>query len=362
MGDLQVSRTNSLINGHIACFSNTNPIFVIRPSPERGHWVMSKIRYRFNTKTLTYEKFVTPLRVRIFRVLSFLATASVIGAIAVIIAYNYLDSPKEKRLRRELDQLKGQYARLNNRLDNMSAVLSDLERRDDNIYRVILETDSIPDAIRKAGFGGADRYAGLDGFENSELMILLTQRTDQLAKQIYIQSRSYDDLMKLAKNKDKLIASIPAIMPISNKDLRHAPSGFGWRTHPIYKTAEFHPGMDFAAPEGTEIYATGDGVVEAADSKAQGYGNHVVINHGNGYTTLYGHMSRMAVKPGEKVKRGQVIGYVGSTGLSTAPHVHYEVIKNGEKMNPLNYYYSDLTPEQYQRLIELSSQPSQSFD
>ncbi|MGL5892435.1 MAG: M23 family metallopeptidase [Bacteroidia bacterium] len=323
---------------------------------------MSKIRYKFNTKTLTYEKFVTPLRVRILRILSFLATASVIGAVAVIIAYNYLDSPKEKRLRRELDQLKSQYSRLNKRLDNMSSVLGDLERRDDNIYRVILETDSIPDAIRKAGFGGADRYAGLEGFENSELMILLTQRTDQLAKQVYIQSRSYDDLMKLAKNKDKLIASIPAIMPISNKDLRHAPSGFGWRTHPIYKTAEFHPGMDFAAPEGTEIYATGDGVVQTADAKAQGYGNHVVINHGNGYTTLYGHMLRMAVKPGEKVTRGQLIGYVGSTGLSTAPHVHYEVMKNGEKMNPLNYYYSDLTPEQYQRLIELSSQPSQSFD
>lgn len=323
---------------------------------------MSKIRYRFNTKTLTYEKFVTPLRVRIFRVLSFLATASVIGAVAVIIAYNYLDSPKEKRLKRELEQMKAQYNRLNTRLDNMSAVLNDLEQRDDNIYRVILETDSIPDAIRKAGFGGADRYAGLDGFDNTQLMTSLTQRTDQLAKQMYIQSRSYDELLKLARNKDKLIASIPAIMPISNTDLRHAPSGFGWRTHPIYKTAEFHPGMDFAAPEGTEIYATGDGVVESADAKAQGYGNHVVINHGNGYTTLYGHMSRMAVKPGEKVKRGQIIGYVGSTGLSTAPHVHYEVLKNGERMNPINYYYSDLTPEQYQRLIELASQPSQSFD
>jgi murein DD-endopeptidase MepM/ murein hydrolase activator NlpD len=323
---------------------------------------MSKIRYRFNTKTLTYEKFVTPLRVRIIRVLSFLATASVIGAVAVIIAYNYLDSPKEKRLKRELEQMQAQYRRLNNRLDNMSAVLSDLERRDDNVYRVILETDSIPDAIRKAGFGGADRYAGLEGFDNTQLMTALTQRTDQLAKQMYIQSRSYDDLLKLARKKDQLISSIPAIMPISNKDLRHAPSGFGWRTHPIYKTAEFHPGMDFAAPEGTEIYATGDGVIQTADAKAQGYGNHVVINHGNGYTTLYGHMSRMAVKPGDIVKRGQIIGYVGSTGLSTAPHVHYEVLKNGERMNPINYYYSDLTPEQYQRLIELASQPSQSFD
>lgn len=323
---------------------------------------MSKIRYKYNTKTLSYEKFVMPLRVRVLRIVSFLATASVIGAIAVLIAYNYLDSPKEKRLKRELSMMTKRYELLNRRLDNMTLVLNDLERRDDNIYRVILETDSIPDAIRKAGFGGADRYMDLENFDNSALMIRISQRVDQVAKQLYIQSKSYDEVIRLAQNKDKLINSIPAIMPISNKDLRHAPSGFGWRTHPIYKTDEFHPGMDFAAPEGTEIYATGDGVIEVADASAQGYGNRVVIDHGNNYKTLYGHMTRFAVKPGEKVKRGQVIGYVGSTGLSTAPHVHYEVIKNGEKMNPVNYYYSDLSPEEYQRLIELSAQPSQAFD
>jgi murein DD-endopeptidase MepM/ murein hydrolase activator NlpD len=323
---------------------------------------MSEIRYKYNTKTLSYEKFVLPLRTRVLRIVSFLATASVIGAIAVLIAYNYLDSPKEKRLKRELAMMTKRYEFLNRRIDNMSLVLSDLERRDDNIYRVILETDSIPDAIRKAGFGGADRYIDLENYDNSALMVRISQRVDQVAKQLYIQSKSYDEVVKLAQSKDKLIASIPAIMPISNKDLRHAPSGFGWRTHPIYKTDEFHPGMDFAAPEGTEIYSTGDGVVEVADANAQGYGNRVVIDHENGYKTLYGHMTRFAVKPGAKVKRGQVIGYVGSTGLSTAPHVHYEVIKNGEKMNPVNYYYSDLSPEQYQQLIELSSQPSQSFD
>jgi murein DD-endopeptidase MepM/ murein hydrolase activator NlpD len=323
---------------------------------------MSKIRYKYNTKTLSYEKFVVPLRTRVLRIASFLATASVIGAIAVLIAYNYLDSPKEKRLKRELSMMTKRYELLNRRLDNMALVLNDLERRDDNIYRVILETDSIPDAIRKAGFGGADRYMDLDNYDNSALMIRISQRVDQVAKQLYIQSKSYDEVIRLAQNKDKLINSIPAIMPISNKDLRHAPSGFGWRTHPIYKTDEFHPGMDFAAPEGTEIYATGDGIVEVADASAQGYGNRVVIDHGNNYKTLYGHMTRFAVKTGEKVKRGQVIGYVGSTGLSTAPHVHYEVIKNGEKMNPVNYYYSDLSPEEYQRLIELSAQPSQAFD
>lgn len=323
---------------------------------------MSKVRYRYNTKTLSYEKAVTPIRTRIFRIISFLGTASVIGVIAVIFAFKYFDSPKEKQLRRELERMQLQYNLLNRRVDQMNLVMEDLSSRDNNIYRAILESDSIPDAIRKAGFGSMDRYKSLEGFDYSSLMIAITQKVDRLSKEMYIQSKSYDDVVKMARNKEKLLASIPAIMPISNKDLRHEPGGFGWRTHPIYKTAEFHPGMDFAAAEGTEIYATGDGVVEVADDKSQGYGWHVVIDHGFGYETLYGHMSKMAVKPGQAVKRGQLIGYVGSTGLSTAPHCHYEVHKNGELMNPLNYYYNDLTPEEYQKLVEMSSQASQVFD
>lgn len=323
---------------------------------------MSKIRYRYNTKTLSYEKAITPIRTRIFRVISFLGTASVIGVIAVIIAFKYFDSPKEKQLRRDLERMQLQYNLLGRRVDQMNLVMEDLASRDNNIYRAILESDSIPDAIRKAGFGSMDRYQSLEGFDYSSLMVSLTQKVDQLEKQMYIQSKSYDDVIKMAKGKEKLIASIPAIMPISNKDLRHAPGGFGWRTHPIYKTPEFHPGMDFAAPEGTEIYATGDGVVTIADNKSQGYGNHVVIDHGFGYETLYGHMSRIAVKPGQVIKRGQVIGYVGSTGLSTAPHCHYEVHKNGELMNPLNYYYNDLSPEEYAKLVELSNESGQAFD
>jgi murein DD-endopeptidase MepM/ murein hydrolase activator NlpD len=323
---------------------------------------MSKIRYRYNTKTLSYEKAVTPLRTRIFRIISFLGTASVIGVISVVIAFRYFDSPKEKQLRRELDKMKLQYDLVSRRMDNMSAVMKDMENRDDNIYRVIFEAEPIPSDIRQAGFGDANRYAALEGYNNSELMIALTQKADRLMKEIYIQTKSFDEVVKMAKGKEKLLSSIPAIMPISNKDLRHAPSGFGWRTHPIYKTPEFHPGMDFAAPQGTEIFATGDGVVSAADDKSQGYGNRVVIDHGYGYETLYGHMLRSVVKPGQKVKRGELIGYVGSTGLSTAPHCHYEVHKNGELMNPVNYYYNDLTPEEYAKLIELSSQPSQAFD
>ena len=323
---------------------------------------MSKIRYRYNTKTLSYEKAVTPVRTRIFRIISFLGTASVIGVISVIIAFRYFDSPKEKQLRRELDKMKLQYDLVSRRMDNMTAVMKDMENRDDNIYRVIFEAEPIPSDIRQAGFGDVNRYAALEGYNNSDLMIALTQKADRLMKEIYIQSKSFDEVVKMAKGKEKLLASIPAIMPLSNKDLRHAPSGFGWRTHPIYKTPEFHPGMDFAAPQGTEIFATGDGVVSAADDKSQGYGNRVVIDHGYGYETLYGHMLKSIVKPGQKVKRGELIGYVGSTGLSTAPHCHYEVHKNGELMNPVNYYYNDLTPEEYAKLIELSSQPSQAFD
>ncbi|MCC6837889.1 MAG: M23 family metallopeptidase [Bacteroidia bacterium] len=323
---------------------------------------MSKIKYKFNTKSLTYEKVTVPLRKRIWQALSYLAIGLVFATITILLAYEYLDSPKEKQLQREIAELTLQYELLNTRMNEAIEVLDDIQDRDNNIYRTIFEADSIPESIRKAGFGGVDRYKKLQGFNNSDLMIETTKKLDRISKQLYIQSKSFDEVVKLVKGKEQLLASIPAIQPISNEDLRHQPSGFGWRTHPIYKTPEFHPGMDFAAPQGTEIYSTGDGTVERADALAQGYGNHVVINHGYGYKTLYGHMVKFVVRPGQKVKRGQLIGYVGSTGLSTAPHVHYEVMKNGDKMNPINYYYNDLTPEQYQKLIELSSQSSQSFD
>ncbi|MGB3946359.1 MAG: M23 family metallopeptidase [Bacteroidia bacterium] len=321
-----------------------------------------KIKYKFDSKSLSFEKITVPLRKRVFRVLSYLATGLVFATITILLAYKYLDSPKEKQLQREISELTLQYELLNTRMEQVTKVLTDIQERDNNIYRTIFEAEPIPTSIRQAGFGGVDRYKALQGFNSSDLLIETSKRLDRISKQLYIQSKSFDEVTQLVKGKEKLLASIPAIQPISNKDLRHQPSGFGWRTHPIYKTAEFHPGMDFAAAQGTEIYATGDGTIERADALAQGYGNHVVINHGYGYKTLYGHMSKIAVQAGQHVKRGQLIGFVGSTGLSTAPHVHYEVVKGGEKMNPINYYYNDLTPEQYQKLIELSSQSSQSFD
>lgn len=323
---------------------------------------MSKVNYKFNTKSLTYEKVKVSVRKRILNILVYLAGASVFSVIVLLISYRFVDSPKEKQLLRELEVLQLQYDVLNTKMNQVQVVLNDLQDRDDNIYRVIFEAEPIPNSVRYAGFGGSERYQNLEGYDNSELMIKVTERLDRITKQLYIQSKSFDDVVKMAKGKEKLLASIPAIMPLNNKNLKHMPGGYGWRTHPIYKTQEFHPGMDFAAEQGTPIYATGDGIVEVADASAQGYGNHVVINHSYGYKTLYGHMSRIATKPGMKLKRGDLIGYVGSTGLSTGPHVHYEVIKNGEKVNPINFYYNDLSPEQYQLMLELSSKSSQSFD
>ncbi len=323
---------------------------------------MSKVKYRFNTKSLTYEKVKVTFRDRFWRFTSYLAIGLVFATGTVILAYKFLDSPKEKMLRREIEALQLQYNLLDKKMDQTQLVLNDLQDRDDNIYRVIFESEPIPNSIRQAGFGGSDRYSVFDNFDNAQLLKTTTERLDKISKQLYIQSKSFDEVVKLAKNKEQMMMSIPAIMPINNKDLRRQPGGFGWRTHPIYKTPEFHPGMDFAAEQGTPIYATGDGVVETADANAQGYGNHVVINHGFGYQTLYGHMSKLAVRVGKKIKRGELVGYVGSTGLSTAPHIHYEVIKNGEKVNPINFYFNDLTPQQYQVMLEMSSKSSQSFD
>lgn len=324
---------------------------------------MSKIKYRFNTKSLTYEKVSTTFKERFWRVVSYLGTGLVFATITILLSRQLLPSPNEKKKNREIEALQLQYDLLDKKMGQAEQVLKDLEDRDDNIYRTIFESDPLPKSVRYGGSGGSNKYSAFDSYENSDLLKSATERMDRISKQMYVQSKSFDEVVSLARNKEKLMASIPAVMPINQKDLAHVvTSGFGWRTHPIYKTQEFHPGMDFAADQGTPIYSTGDGVVDQANNLAQGYGNHVVINHGFGYQTLYGHMSKIVARTGAKVTRGQLIGYVGSTGLSTAPHVHYEVIKNGEKVNPINYYYNDLSPEQYQIMVELSKKSSQSFD
>jgi murein DD-endopeptidase MepM/ murein hydrolase activator NlpD len=279
-----------------------------------------------------------------------------------MIFYQFFDSPKEKRLKLEIQNLTSQYEVINNDMQQVETVLDEIQERDDNIYRVIFEADPIPTSIRKQGFGGVNRYEKLLGLSNSELMINTSKKIDQLTKQLYLQSKSFDEVIDLAKNKSNMLASIPAIQPVANKDLKRMASGYGYRIHPIYKTRKMHYGMDFSAKTGTEIYATGDGVVSKIKRSKRGYGNYVKINHGFGYETLYAHMSKYIVKRGQKVKRGEVIGYVGNSGISTAPHLHYEVRKDNKKINPMNFYYNDLNPEEYEKMLEISLQSNQSLD
>jgi murein DD-endopeptidase MepM/ murein hydrolase activator NlpD len=323
---------------------------------------MSKIKFYFNTKSLTYEQVQLKFWDRAKSVIGYLFTGLFFASITMLVAYNFFDSPKEKQLKREIETMKFEYENVSERLTQMEQVLIDIQERDNNIYRTIFEAEPIAENSRNISYSGIERFREFEKLKNSDLLIQTAKKVESVSKQLYMQSVSYDEVAKMAKNKIQLLASIPAIQPISNKTLKQMASGFGYRIHPIYKTQDFHPGIDFSAQQGTPIYATGEGVVARADNLAQGYGNHVVINHGFGFETLYAHMVRFNCRVGQKIKRGEIIGYVGSTGLSTAPHVHYEVIKNGEKINPINYFYGDITPAEYEKLIQLASQSNQSFD
>ncbi len=323
---------------------------------------MPKAKYYFNTHSLKYERYVVSFKRRFWQVVGWLATALVFSVLIIGLAYEFLDSPKEKQLKREISEMALQYDILQQRMEQASKVLTELQHNDDNIYRVIFEAEPIPSTVRQAGYGGVDKYKALEGFDNSELMVETTKKLDKIVKQIYVQSKSFDEVFELAKNKKELLASIPGIQPLSNKDLTRIASGYGYRIHPIYKTSILHTGIDFTAPVGTEIYSTGNGTVSKVENNGRGYGNNVVINHGFGYQTLYAHMSKINVRQGQKVVRGEVIGLVGSSGSSTGPHCHYEVIKGGNKINPVNYFFNDLSPEQYEKMLELSSKYNQSFD
>lgn len=323
---------------------------------------MSKIKYYYDTKTLSYKPIESTGIDKFKKFIVYLTSSAILAFFTLLIFFQYFDSPKEKRLKGEINHLLSQYEIINNDLEKIELVLDDIQNRDDNIYRTIFEADPIPTSIRKQGFGGVNRYKKLSGYSNSDLIINTSKKIDQLTKQLYLQSKSFDEIIELAKNKSKMLASIPAIQPVANKDLKRMTSGYGYRIHPIYKTRKMHYGMDYSAKVGTEIYATGDGVISKVKRSKRGYGNYVKINHGFGYETLYAHMSKYIVKKGQKVKRGEVIGYVGNTGISTAPHLHYEVRKDNKKINPVNFYFNDLTPEEYEKMLELASQPNQSFD
>jgi murein DD-endopeptidase MepM/ murein hydrolase activator NlpD len=323
---------------------------------------MAKVKYTYDSKTLSYKKISRNWKVRLKEISLFALVSSAFGLVFYLVADLWFESPKERRMKRELDNMVLQYDLMNGKLDQLADVLGDIEKRDDEIYRTIFEAGPIPNELRTAGFGGANRYKNLEGFNNSELLIDTRKKLDKIANRTYVQSKSFDDVVEMAREKEQMLASIPAIQPVANKDLKRMASGFGYRIHPIYKVRKMHWGMDFTAPTGTPIYATGDGKVTTQKNSRSGYGNHIIIDHGYGYETLYGHMSKVDVRRGQKVKRGDIIGYVGSTGRSTAPHLHYEVIKDGRKINPVNFYFNDLSPEEYDRVLETSSHSNQSFD
>jgi murein DD-endopeptidase MepM/ murein hydrolase activator NlpD len=323
---------------------------------------MKKVKYFYNTQTLKYEKLVVSVRVKILRILGFLSAAIVTGVLFLSVSYRFLDSPKEKSLRREIDNMKEQYDALQHRMNEAKSQLAELQRRDNQIYRVIFEASPIPDSTRAGKIEKDEELAQLQSFASSDIIASTAVLLKELMNRIKSQEKSYGEIDDLVKNKQKMLASIPAIQPVSNKDLNRIASGFGYRIDPIYKTVKFHAGLDFTAPSGTPIYATGDGVVEEASLSDVGYGNHVVVRHGYGYKTLYGHMLRTKVKSGQAVKRGDVLGWVGSTGKSTGPHCHYEVMKNGEKVDPVYFFFNDLSPEEFDRMLKIARSGNQSFD
>ena len=285
-----------------------------------------------------------------------------IAVIFAILLFTFFKSPKEKMQARELEYMKLQYEIMNDRLDNLEVLMADMEQRDNNLYRVMFEADPIPSSLRRSGFSGADRYADLYGYKNSTQVVSAARKLDVIASQLYNQSVSYDTLFALARNKSAMLAHIPAIFPLKGTDIKYISSYFGHRPDPIYKVEKFHSGIDFSAQMGTEAYATGDGVVYDVEKGHWGYGNMVTIDHGFGYKTRYAHLQKAAVRKGQKVKRGQCIGFIGNTGKTTGVHLHYEVLKNDVQIDPINFFYNDLTPDEYEQILQQSTLPTQTMD
>lgn len=323
---------------------------------------MKKIKYVYNTNTLRYEKHVVPLSVTILRILGFLAAAAVTAMIIVTAAFRFLDSPKEKILREQVEKSQQDLTVIGKRVRDMEQRLRELEKRDNDVYRTIFESSPVPDSARAKQIEMEQEIRLLSSMSENQLAHSLATTLSNMVNRMGFQNKSYDEIEVMIKDKEKLLRSTPAIQPVNNKDLNRIASGFGPRIDPVYKTPKFHYGLDFSAPQGTPIYATADGVVTTSGNTGNGYGNHVIINHGYGYETLYGHMVRIKAGTGSSVKRGEVIGWVGSTGKSTGPHLHYEVHKNGKPTDPIYFFYNDITPEQYQQILKLAASGNQSFD
>ncbi|MDX1462195.1 MAG: M23 family metallopeptidase [Marinirhabdus sp.] len=325
---------------------------------------MSKVKYYYDSETLSYRK-IEKKKGRRLGIFALSLVGMLLSGFLLLVVYLNIpgiETPREKALKRELANMELQYGLLNRKMDQAEGVLNELADRDNNLYRVYFEANPIPEEQRKAGFGGVNRYRDLEGFDNSKLIITANKRLDVLTKQIVVQSRSLDEIALLAEEKEQLLAAIPAIQPVNNEDLTRMASGYGYRTDPFTKARKMHWGMDFTAPRGTPVYASGDGVVSRADNNASGYGNHIRIDHGYGYESLYAHLYKYNIRAGQTVKRGDLIGFVGSTGRSEAPHLHYEVFKDGERINPINFYYGNLSPEEFAELLKKSQQENQSLD
>jgi len=325
---------------------------------------MAEVKYYFDKESLSYRPINKGLFSALSGVVLFVLSSFIFGAIVLFFLLNTdaLNTPKELLQAREIENYKLQYELLNKKLEQIEEVMVNVADRDNNLYRVYFEASPIPEEQRKMGFGGVNRYRELEGYDNSELIINTTKRIEVLTKQVVIQSRSLEELESLAKSKEDLLGAMPSIQPIHKNDLKRMASGFGYRTDPFTKKRRFHQGMDFTAPTGTPIYASGDGIVGRVDNRSPGYGKHIRIDHGFGYVSLYAHLSSYNVKRRQKVKRGDIIGYVGSTGRSVGPHLHYEIFKDGRRVNPLNYYSGNLTAEEFDIMLNLASQENQSMD
>lgn len=324
---------------------------------------MARIKYYYDTETCKYERVKTRTSDVVINAMGFFFFTLVLAYGIYSLFSTYFESPKEIMLKNEVSELKYYYEKLNQEVKTLDEALMGMEHRDDNIYRVVLGAEPIDKSVRDAGVGGTDRYSEVreKNILHEDLIVDLYERTDRLRRKLYIELKSQDEVVQLAEKKEKLFAAIPAIQPVVNKAPVTLASGFGMRVHPIYKVKKMHSGIDFAAPIGTPIYATADGKIEEVSVRFSGYGKMIIIDHGFGYKTRYAHMHEFAVRQGQNIKRGELIGYVGDTGLSTAPHVHYEVLLNGVLINPVHYFFNDLTPAEYEKIVELASIENQSL-
>ena len=323
---------------------------------------MAKVKYYYDSEKLAYRKITPKKRKKFGFAALFIVASALFGFLSFVVLLNvpYFKTPNDRVQQREIENLRLNYSILNKKLEQLQVVADQMADRDNNLYRTYFNTTPITEEERKSGY--KNNYVALQGYNNSELVIRTTKKVDVLSKELAIQSKSLDAILKLAEAKQDFLASIPAIQPVQNEKLRHVASGFGYRTDPFTKARKMHEGMDFTAKTGTPIFASGDGIVARADNSASGFGNHIVIRHGYGYESLYAHLSKYKCRAGQRVKRGDIIGYVGSTGRSEAPHLHYEVHKNGKVVNPLNFYYGSISAKEYVLISQIANQENQSLD